>query len=416
MSSLSDKLKSLGVKVGAQDLPPPRRRAEQPIEQVIAGKFLDTLYGPAYIVETLYPFDHRQGLVGISLGASLRTVADWIREPRLLESDPRSLVFLDTETTGLAGGAGTFVFLVGVGRFEEGGFRLAQFFLRDPIEELAYLAALNGFLGTNPALVTFNGRAFDVPLLNARFITNGEASPLNGLAHIDLLPLARRLWRDRLPSRALGFLEEHILGARRTEEDVPGWLIPSLYFDYLRTGDARPLKSVFYHNAMDVLSMAALLNHVAGVLENPFESPQLHGIDLVSLARLYEEMGQADLAARCYAGGLAGELPEEIRCEAEQRWSLMEKRRENLPAAVEIWRQAASRNEIYAFVELAKFYEHRLRDYPQAIHWTESAIALVRSRRVSRLERERWLPELEHRLARLRRKSASRQSPGADLA
>jgi tetratricopeptide (TPR) repeat protein len=202
----------------------------------------------------------------------------------------------------------------------------------------------------------------------------------------------------------LSYLEEHILGARRTQEDVPGWMIPGLYFDYLDTGDARPLRSIFYHNAMDILTMAALLNHVTNMLEDPLNGSVVHGVDLVAIAKLLEDLGQPEAAARCYAGGLACDLPNAARREAEQRWSMMEKRRENLSAAIAIWRQAAERKEVFAFVELAKHYEHRARDYELARHWTQAALEVVKASGFPRLERRSWQPELEHRLERIQKK------------
>ena len=407
MSKLSDKLKSLGVQVGAQGLPPPRRPDRYPIEAVVDGLYLDTPFGQTFLVETRYALDHRQGLVGINLTSSLRTIANWAGNPLLMEIDLGGLAFLDTETSGLAGGTGTYVFLVGIGRFDHDSFRLTQFFMRDPLEELAHLAAVLGVLNACSGLVTFNGKAFDVPLLNTRYITNGEPPPLTTTAHLDLLLLARRLWRDRLPSRALGYLEEHILGARREEADVPGWMIPSMYFDYLRSGDARALKSVFYHNAMDVLSMAGLLNHVATLLEGPLAASEVNGIDLIAIAKLFESMGLLDNAVHCYSGGLTCDLPEETRREAVMRWALLEKRRGNLVVAAELWRQAAERNELYAFVELAKHAEHRLRDYAQALSWTEIAVDIVKAPSFPLYERRHWLPDLEHRRCRILEKLAS---------
>jgi len=404
MTSLSDRLKSLGVKIGAQDLPKPDRQRHIPIEEVVDGKELETPFGQTFVVTSTYPAHHRQGQVDLSLKATLEPIAAWAGDPRLANLDPEAFVFLDTETSGLAGGTGTYAFLIGVGRLSQGGFRLAQFFMRDPIEEPAQLAGLIGFLGDYQGLVTFNGKSFDVPLLNTRFITNSEISPLNAAAHLDLLPLARRLWRDRLPSRALGFLEEHILGAKRTQEDVPGWLIPTLYFDYLRDGDARPLKNVFYHNAMDILSLAALLNHVSTVLADPLGCGLEHATDLIAIARLFEDLGKTEMAAQLYKHGLDQELPAEISAATARRWSIMEKRRENLPAALEMWRHAAEQGEIYAHEELAKYFEHRERDYTQAIYWTKQALNLVESPGFSRLEHQHLYIELKHRLARLERK------------
>jgi uncharacterized protein YprB with RNaseH-like and TPR domain len=404
MVSLSDKLKSLGVQVGARDLPPPRPRNPYPIEHIVPGRFQETPNGEVFLVERQYPLEHRQGRASLRIIASLQVIAEWAREPRLAGVVPDTFAFLDTETTGLAGGTGTYAFLVGVGRYDGEAFQLAQFFMRDPMEETALLAALTEFLQPCQALVTFNGKAFDVPLLNARYVTNGEMPLLASTAHLDLLPLARRLWRDRLPSRALGSLEEHILGAVRTEEDVPGWVIPSLYFDYLRSGDARPLKSVFYHNAMDVLSLAALLSHVSELLDDPFGGAVVHALDLVAMGKLFEDLGHLKTAAGLYESGLAHDLPEEAYWEAVQRLSFAHKRQGDFPAAVALWRQAAHSGHIYAHVELAKFYEHKVRDYRAAAQWTQAAIALVSAPDFPRSERGRWLADLEHRLTRLQRK------------
>ena len=282
--------------------------------------------------------------------------------------------------------------------------------MRDPAEEPALLTALAELLQPCQALVTFNGKGFDVPLLNARYVTNSASSPFLSAAHLDMLPLARRLWRDRLPSRALGYLEEHILGATRTGEDVPGWLIPSLYFDYLRSGDARPLKGVFYHNAMDILSLTALLSHVTGLLNeaiNPQAEPHgavVHGLDRVALGRLFEDLGHLEQAAQLYQQGLAHPLPHESYWETVQRLSLIYKRRADLAAAVGLWRQAADNGQVYAHVELAKYYEHHVRNYHEAAQWTQAAITLVMAPGFSRQTGQRWLADLEHRLARLQAK------------
>ena len=404
MNSLSEKLRSLGVRVGARDLPPPRPRNPYAIEQVVPGRFQETSHGEAFLVETRYPLEHRQGCAALWVTASLRVIAEWAREPRLAGVEPNAFAFLDTETTGLAGGTGTYAFLVGVGRYDGEAFHLAQFFMRDPVEEPALLAALTEFLQPCQALVTFNGKAFDVPLLNARYISNSEQPPLASAAHLDLLPLARRLWRARLPSRALGYLEEHILGLARTQEDVPSWVIPSLYFGYLRSGDARSMKGVFYHNAMDVLSLTALLSHVAELLDDPLGGSVVHGLDLVAMGKLFEDLQRLETAAQLYERGLEHDLPEDMYWKTVRRLSFAQKRRGNLSAAVALWREAARSGRIYAHIELAKFYEHKRRDYSEAAQWTHAALALVNAPDFPRHARGRWVTALEHRLARLYRK------------
>ncbi|MEJ5224279.1 MAG: ribonuclease H-like domain-containing protein, partial [Anaerolineales bacterium] len=223
-------------------------------------------------------------------------------------------------------------------------------------------------------------------------------------SHIDLLPLARRLWRERLPSRTLKYIEEHVLRAPRSSEEVPGYEIPWLYFDYLRTGDAAPLKGVFYHNAMDVVAMAAMLNHMAAMLEDPFSPRVQHGLDVIALAKLYEDLNRTEAAARLYERGLGMDLPEADFWTAVRRLAALQKRRGDLSAAVRWWQQAAAEGHIFAHVELAKHYEHRLKDPQAALAHTRQAMEHVRSADLPPYARKHWLDELEKRLERLEKK------------
>jgi uncharacterized protein YprB with RNaseH-like and TPR domain len=423
--SLSDKLKSLGVQVGARGLPQPKPADPYTIEQVLEGTTLPTMHGETFVVENHYPYGHTHGSVDLSLTAPLNILAKWAGDERIGALPKSAFVFLDTETTGLSGGVGTYAFLIGVGRFEESEFHLAQFFMRDPLEEPALLYGLEEFLAPAQAIISFNGKAFDAPLLYARYISHGWHVPLEGLAHIDLLFLARRLWRDRLPSRTLPNLEAHILGALRSDDDVPGWMIPELYFQYLRDGDARPLKNVFYHNAMDVLSLAALLNHMAGLLADPVQVADEHGVDLIALARLFEDLGDLDSAIQLYIHGLEHvdareeRLPRHIFLDAIQRLAAIHKRQDNLADAVRLWKQAARHQHLDAHVELAKFYEHRLKEYSEAKYWTQTAIEVVEHApwtvedpaSLNPYQRRQWLDELRHRLNRLERLQAGKMAP-----
>jgi uncharacterized protein YprB with RNaseH-like and TPR domain len=403
MSSLSDKLKSLGVQVGASHLEPHPPRQQVSLEQVIPGRLHPTSAGETYIVENTYPPEYHHGQIPLAGMAPLETLAAWAGASRISRCPPPAFAYLDIETTGLSGGTGTYAFLIGAGRFVGNDFILAQFFLRDPIEEPAQLLALEEFLAPCETLVTYNGKAFDVPILNTRFITQGWKTPLGDLMHFDLLHLSRRLWRDRLPSRTLGNIETFILGCRRTQEDVPGWEIPQLYFDYLRSGDAQPLKGVFYHNAMDVLAMAALLNHVSHLFEDPLHAHLEHGVDLVGMGRLYEDLGQEQEADQLYRRSLEHGLPDDQLWETVQRLSLMKKRSGDYESAVALWKQAAAQGQIYAFVELAKYFEHRTADYNEAMRWAQAALQIVIAPTTPFYLRQQWQAELEHRLARLLR-------------
>ena len=404
MPSISDKLKSLGVNIGANDLKPSSKQNKFPIEDVIEGYEITTIYGQTFVVDNTYLHDPRKKNTPLRFSASHANIATWIGDPHIVQHNPDSFYFIDTETSGLAGGTGTYVFMIGIGRFTHEGFRITQFFLRDPSDEPAQLAAVLGFLDECKVLVTYNGKSFDIPLLNSRFISNSEPPPLIEYPHMDLLHLACRLWRDRLPSRTLGSIEENILDFRRTEEDIPGWMVPTIYFDYLRSGDARPLQSVFYHNAMDILSLASLLNHISQILDDPHGGLIEHGIDLIAMGKIFEAMRELDSAAECYARGLELDIPSLIRGQAIQRWSFMEKRRNNIEKSIHLWEAAADYNEIYAHIELAKVYEHRMHNYPQAMSWTEQALSIIQSSEFPDIDREIWSPKLEHRLNRLKRK------------
>ncbi|MFZ5821756.1 MAG: ribonuclease H-like domain-containing protein [Chloroflexota bacterium] len=410
-ASLRDKLKALGVKVGALDLPAPQRKPNPAGDGLagLDGRFVPTARGEVFVHEETYGADYRHGRAPLASDVPLDLLSAWAREPRLPDMPLESFAFLDTETSGMAGGTGTYAFLVGVGRFETGAsgrtFRLLQFFMRDPGEEAALLEALAGFLAPCAALVTYNGKAFDAPLLRARYTLHDIPCPFSDFAHVDLLPLARRLWRDRLPSRTLKYIEEHVLGAPRSSQEVPGYEIPWLYFDYLRSGEAAPLAGVFYHNAMDVVALAAMFGLTASMLHDPFDGRIQHGLDVIALAKLNEDLGGWDTAARLYERGLEMTLGQEDFWEAVRRLSVLQKRRGDLEQAVGWWEQAAAQGHIYAHVELAKFHEHRRRDIPAARRWAQSALDLAAAGDLPPYARAHWQAELEHRLARLEARS-----------
>ena len=411
--TLAEKLKSLGVKQGTADLPKSGPVSPHEIDKVVTGTYRPGLAGETFVAQTTFGMEYRHGQAAILPQASFDVLAAWAREPRFLELPLESYAFLDTETSGLAGGTGTYAFLVGVGRFMDGAFHLEQFFMRDPAEEAGMLEALAEFLAPTQALVTFNGKAFDAPLLRTRYSLHNIPLPFKEHAHLDLLPLARRLWRDRLPSRALKYLEENVLSAPRTVEEVPGYEIPYLYFDYLRSRDARPLKGVFYHNSMDVVAMAALLSHVSAMLADPFGEAVEHGLDVVALAKLYEDLGQWDTAAQLFEHGLEMELPEVDFWLTIQRLARLQKRRGDLEKAVRMWERAAAQGHVYAHVELAKYHEHQRGDYAEALRWTHSAVELVSTLDIPRYMYNHWIEELSHREERLDEKIQKRPDGAA---
>ncbi len=408
MPTLSDRLKSLGVKVGTKDLPPPMPHKSYPVEEVAAGRFLETRNGSTYLIEQDFPGSYLHGEMELRINTSPHIIAEWAGEVKIADQNPESMVFLDTETSGLAGGTGTFAFLIGVGRYTTDGFHLAQFFMRDPLEEPALLLALEDFIAPCQTIVSFNGKAFDVPLLDTRYTLQGWKSPFKSFSHVDLLHLARRLWRDRLPSRTLANIEVQILHASRTDEEIPGWMIPEIYFDYLRSGDARPLQRVFYHNAMDVVSLAALLNHTSALLEDPFSQYRNEWIDLAAVARLQEDLGHNDRAVGLYELCLKGELPKELYTDTLIRLSMLHKRSNNYTAAIPLWEQAAIRGSIFAYEQLAKYYEHHALDLEMALKWTNEGLKSIETADIPAVESIQWKAEFKHRLQRLNKKISTK--------
>ena len=361
---------------------------------------VETAEGACLVLDHVYPLRHRHGQDCLAdlLAWTPAPAAVFTADSRLGELTFRDFLFLDTETTGL-GGAGVIAFMVGVAFYEGDALVARQYFLRDHGDEPAMLLLLESLLNERAGLITFNGRAFDLPLLENRFLLNRVPADLRERPHIDLLPPARRLWRYRFDSCALSALEDALLGLQRTQEDVPGWMIPGLYNDYLRTGDGRELTRVFYHNRLDLLSMVTLAARVVRLFVAPEADD--HPIDLFGLGRWQMDLGLVEEAERNLRRAAAPELPTEFYHQALTHLGYLLKRSERREEALQVWQQLActSFDDVTAHVELAKHFEWHERDLSQAHYWTQEGLALLDGNEVGRQR-----AELEHRLARLKRK------------
>jgi uncharacterized protein len=380
---------------GAPDAPADHR----PLEALVGGLVVAGRRGTFVRTERRYPLESLHGRVVLAEALAhpvpLRVKERGPGQARTL--DLAHTVFLDTETTGLAGGTGTVAFLVGTGRVEGDAFVLRQYGLRDYHEEEALLHALAEDLGDLP-LVTFNGRAFDWPLLVTRFSLHRLKAKERG--HLDLLPQARRLWAGSLPSHSLATLERHVLGLER-EDDLPGAEIPDAWFRYLRTGVAATVARAFRHNETDVVSMLALLARVGAILGGATASLTASPRDHLGTARLLLEHGDVARARRCLDAGLGFARGAEARPLLHARADLARRAGEH-EAALELWRAARLADpslDLAAHVEAAKLLEHRLARPAEALDLTESALPRVPA----------GAPEhaaLLHRAARLRRRMA----------
>ncbi|HOL71168.1 MAG TPA: ribonuclease H-like domain-containing protein [Bryobacteraceae bacterium] len=382
----------------AQRLPVDRRPARYFVEQWLSGEVVETPFGSHFETERLYERHRRHGSMEIS---NLLELPDDLLGPLSGgEAAPAPVsrwAFLDTETTGLAGGSGTYAFLIGVGSICEEGFRVRQFFMRDYGEEPSLLHALAEYLRRFDVLITFNGKTYDQPLLETRYRMARARPPFDRLAHLDLLHGARRLWKLRLESCRLVDLENQILGVER-EGDLPGEMIPYVYFEYLRTQQAFRLVPIFHHNALDILTTACLTGIVPFAFREPHAAPLAHGTDLVGLARWCLKAGKREQALELMHRAVDLGLPEDLLFRTLWDTAALEKRSGNEPAALAIWTDlAASRNpyRVQALEALAKYYEHRERNYAMALEMIRCARTLADSEDLARRQER-----LERRLAR----------------
>jgi len=376
-----------------------------PLEECVSGGEITTAGGRFFCAESVWGVSHHHGCrcIGDLSPLDMNGVSTLANDGALAGLDYARGVFLDTETTGLAGGTGTVAFLIGMGWFEGSRFVMKQLFMRDYSEERAVLMFLRDLVQDRQFLVTFNGKAFDVNLLTARFILNRLADPLAGLPHLDLLHPSRRLLRHRLDNVRLGTIEGAVLALER-EGDVPGHEIPQRYFDWLKRRDGRLMADVFLHNRLDVLSMAALAAHLTEMIAAEPTGPALRPPqDLLAAARLLMHRGDKAAGARRMLTDLrSASCPATVR-QACRLLSSSHKRAGEWPQAVEIWEEmiAQAPDDVFALVELAKWHEHRTRDYAQALNLARQALHVLP---LLAPETERGI--LQRRIARLERRLA----------
>ena len=333
-------------------------------------------------------------------------------------ADPEQWLFLDTETTGLAGGSGTYAFLVGIAWWEGGGLEIEQFFMREYSEERSLLFALGERIAERPVLVTFNGKSFDWPLLETRYRMSRKLPPPVPRAHLDFLHPARTLWRLRLGSVRLSELERHVLGRER-ETDVLSGLIPQIYFDYLRGGPSDRLVPVFHHNQMDLRGLAALSSRVLSLFSDA-ENLGQDGLELFGVSRVCEKRGENARARKLYEKSIASVLPAETDRAARRSLAQLAKRGGDFNLACDLWQGAVgnSRHGYEAYEQLAIYYEHQDRNPEQARQVVRRAIDELRRANqtgdIASAAYREIKAKFDHRLARLDRKTNRTQLEAFD--
>ena len=355
----------------------------------IPGDEVETAYGKHLERETLYAAHRHHGSADIGALSELpRDLLAALSTGAIADAGPAEWAFLDTETTGLAGGTGTCAFLVGVGRITPDGFRVRQFFMRDYGEEASQLEALARHLEPFRVVITYNGRAFDQPLLETRYRMHRARSPFVRMEHLDLLYGARRLWKLRLESCRLVDLESQVLGVDR-DGDIPGALIPYVYFEYLRSRQVARLLPVFEHNTLDIVTLACLTGIVPHAFRDPDNVPLRHGSEMVGLARWLQAAGELEGARAMLRRAVAAGLPDHLLFRSLWDLAHLERKLESEAAALALWEDlAAAKNpfRVRALEELAKHHEHRVKDRAAALRWTQAARAIEDSEELARRE------------------------------
>ena len=286
------------------------------------------------------------------------------------------ILFLDTETTGLAGGTGTLPFLVGIGYFTETGFTVKQYLMRDYDEEPAVLDEITNELSRFPAISTYNGKRFDIPLLESRYLLNRKRINFSDFAHLDLLYPARRLWSLCLPDCSLSTVEKQILGKSRGE-DVPGEQIPYIYFDFLRGIRVQRMRPVMLHNENDIFSLAMLAARTCQIFRDPFKEFTFGG-ELIGLARNDLAAGEIEKACQIFEFAItSGKLEDELCTITRKHLSLLYKRLSLWEKATELWKPMADDSNHFALLELAKYYEHKERNFSKALEMTEFILEMA---------------------------------------
>ena len=363
---------------------------------------------PVQVFENSYALGSRYGQIPISMGLQVPgpILSFLSREGEFAELDLSSAVFLDLETTGLVGGTGTVPFLVGLAYYRDEQFKVTQFFLNEMAEEDRLIRELSQFIQDMgfKSIITYNGKAFDMPLVETRFALHRMPCPLRGLPHLDFLFSARSLWKHKYDSCRLFHLAQQIVQAERSE-DIPGAEIPLRYFQYIRSGDFSLIDPILYHNQEDLLSLLGVVVAGAVLVERNREAAEKgegDPMDLYGVAKLFERAGDTARSAALLEQALAGGrgLSAEVSLVARKKLSHHFKKNKDWDKALPFWQEMAAGDEVDCFRELAMYFEHTAKDYGEAIRVATEGWALSKGK--SPMAEK----DFEKRIARLKTKAA----------
>ncbi len=371
--SVKEKLQQLITLTGSEGPSESQASAFEPLERE-----------PIQFFENPYPLDVRYGKITLSTGLDIKgDVLTWLSKDAEFESlDLSTALFIDLETTGLSGGTGVVPFLVGMGYYRDDKFYVSQYFLGEMGEEERMIQELGQFFTEMnfQSVVSYNGKGFDMPLLETRFILHRQPFLLSELPHLDFLFSARSLWRHKHENCRLFHLAREVVNADRAE-DIPSAEIPWRYFQYLNTGNFDLIEPILYHNQEDILSLLGVVVAGALVFSEKREEGFVDAMDLYGAGKIMEKLGEVEKSLDFFQKALDGELSDEVTLEAKKKISYHFKKNQDWEKAVMMWKEmtsaeTASLGQLLSFRELAMYLEHKEKKLEEAREVAEEGFVM----------------------------------------
>ena len=403
MDNLLSKLKSLGLIITPSEIKNKQKTQFFPLNDFYDGAWHINNAGKVFIMKKTIPFCTSHGIVQFSENFSVDPLLDLSCNIPKKDIHLGDIIFLDIETTSLSIGAGSFAFLIGLCYFSPKGITTNLLFIEKPNDESALLALLDDKLSQFSIISTYNGKSFDIPLLKNRYIMHRLQFTALSKHHLDLLYFTRNIWKMRLKTCKLSEIEREILKFTRSDNEIPGWLVPQIYFDYLDQKSPALLEGVFYHNRMDVISLAALFQYINQLITNNGNINGVEGADLVSIARIYQRQDKLELSSSYYQIGIKkGFGTNKNSAYIHRNFGLVNKKQEKWDEAVYQWKLASELKDYISCIELAMYFEHKEKSFYQALEWTYRAMEIINQEHIKCAKDK--ITKMEYRKQRLIRK------------
>lgn len=397
MNDILEKLRGLGLSIDFASNVEKKDKSNKKVEDIFNGQWKEVNDQRIFIEKKTYPFGEKHGDILIENFNANEKLSLLLGIPEIKDLELEDFIFLDTETSGLNIGSGSLVFLFGCCFFNHQGLEIRQLFIDHPYHELLLLSTIDDLLSGFKVLISYNGKSFDIPILKNRFALIQLDHHLNSRIHIDLLHQSRKLWKYDLESKKLSDIEFDILKIKRDQEEVPGWLIPQIYMDFVQYGETELLKGVFYHNEIDVVSLAALFLKISHMLMND----EFTGNESISFGEMFQKQKDYKLSEEYFQKALENTQDKLLRKKVLLSYAFVLKKQSKLYEAMAIFDKLARKNNFHASIELSKYYEHKSRDFPTALQWAKKSRQILEQQKNVN---SKLIEKTKERIERLERK------------